>query len=205
MGSVDGVILDVGAGTGYYLDALLGAMPKRLGVALDISKRAARVAARANPRASAIVADVWDRMPLRDSCAAVVTCVFAPRNADEFARVLAPAGVLVVVTPDPDHLAGIAEPLGLLAVDPRKSERLSEKLAGHFRLVSEDRVDGSMQLARAEALAAAEMGPAAAHSSHDALQTRAAQLPEPATVRLSVTVRTFRPVARWTARPECAT
>ena len=189
--ATDGIVLDAGAGTGYYLSAVLDAMPARLGLALDVSKRAAKVAARSHARGSAIVADVWGRLPLATSCAAAITCVFAPRNAEEFARVLAPGGVFVVVTPDPAHLSGIAEPLGLLSVDPRKSERLSAKLEGAFRLIAEKSLDCVMRLTREEALAAAEMGPVAAHATHEELAARVATLPDPASVRLAVTLRTY--------------
>ncbi|MFT4109520.1 putative RNA methyltransferase, partial [Propionicimonas sp.] len=43
-------VLEVGAGTAYYLTAALGADRDAVGLALDVSKAAARIAARADPR-----------------------------------------------------------------------------------------------------------------------------------------------------------
>ena len=55
------------------------------------------------------------------------TC--SPRAArPEIARVLAPGGVAVVVTPQPDHLRELAQPLGLLTVDEDKETRLADRL-----------------------------------------------------------------------------
>jgi 23S rRNA (guanine745-N1)-methyltransferase len=93
-----GLVLDVGAGTGHHLAAVLDRHPEARGLALDVAKPAARRAARAHPRAAAVVCDVWRRLPIADGCADLVLDVFAPRNGAEFARVLRPGGALVVVT-----------------------------------------------------------------------------------------------------------
>jgi 23S rRNA (guanine745-N1)-methyltransferase len=187
-----GVYLDAGAGTGYALSALLDAAPTRAGIALDISKHAAKVAASAHERIGSIVADVWTRLPLRDGCAALVLDIFSPRNAEEFARVLVDGGMLVVVTPNPEHLAELVGPLGLITVDPRKSERLSTKLGSHFEQVAEQVVTYPLELSRADAIAAAAMGPSAAHVSADELTRRVESLDDPIMVTVSVTVGTYR-------------
>ncbi|MEU6683513.1 hypothetical protein [Streptomyces sp. NPDC046832] len=54
--------------------------------------------------------------------------MFAPRNGPEFHRVLGPDGTLLVVTPTGRHLRELRGPVGLLAVDPRKEERLRRSL-----------------------------------------------------------------------------
>ena len=123
-----GCVADVGAGTGYYLAAVLDRATGRAGLALDASKFAARRAARAHDRIGAIVADVRGRLPVADRAAALALSVFAPRPPAELRRVLHPAGRLLVVTPDSDHLGELAGPLGLLEVDPRKDERLTARL-----------------------------------------------------------------------------
>src|SRR6185503_17875502 len=87
-----GSIVDLGAGTGWYLAALLDRFPDATGIALDVSKPALRRAARAHPRAAAVGCDAWGPLPLRDHVAGAVLNVFAPRNAAEIARVLAPDG-----------------------------------------------------------------------------------------------------------------
>ena len=90
-----------------------GRRPARpVGVALDASRYAARRAAAAHPRIGSVVADAWSRLPVRRRGVGTVLSVFAPRDPAEIARVLAPDGRLVVVTPEPDHLAEIRGPLG---------------------------------------------------------------------------------------------
>lgn len=187
-----GIFLDVGAGTGYALAALLDATPSRIGVALDISKHAAKEAARAHERIGAIVADVWKRLPLQDGCAALVLDIFSPRNAEEFVRVLAAGGTLIVVTPNIEHLGELVGPLGLITVDPRKRERLSVKLGSRFEQIAEQTVSYPLRLSRANAIAAAAMGPSAAHLSIEELTRRVETLEDPVAVTVSVTVGTYR-------------
>lgn len=189
---VSGCILDVGAGTGEHLVAVLERLPNRAGLALDISKHAVRRAARAYPRMGAAVCDAWATLPVRDGVAAAVMSVFSPRNAAEFARVLAPGGALVVVTPTERHLAELIGPLGMLSVDPRKEERLAATLAGHFERESERVVESEMALTRNDARAVAMMGPSAHHVDPVELDRCAAALIEPVTATLSVTVSTWR-------------
>ena len=87
-----GCVADVGAGTGYYLAAVLDRLPGLSGLALDASKFAVRKAARAHQRIGAVACDAWRRLPVADSAAAAVLNVFAPRNAAELRRILHPAG-----------------------------------------------------------------------------------------------------------------
>lgn len=127
-------ILEVGAGTGYYLTHALGEHAR--GIALDISVAAARRAARSDSRIAAIVADVWHRLPVLSGVMDAVLCVFAPRNLAEFARVLTPGGRLVVVTPTPAHLASLRESYHLLDVADDKDDRLLASADGLFGQVS---------------------------------------------------------------------
>ena len=133
-GPAAGCVADVGAGTGYYLAAVLDGLPGRAGLALDSSKFALRRAARAHRRIGAVGCDAWQPLPVADSAAALVLNVFAPRNGAELRRILAPSGTLLVVTPTRDHLAELVGPLELLAVDRRKPERLAGKLGPYFEL-----------------------------------------------------------------------
>src|SRR5262249_23546230 len=111
-GRPSGCIVDVGCGEGYYLagiqrrfDAAGAPVPPLIG--LDVAKDAARLAARAHPAMAFEVADATTRLPLRDTCAEVVLSIFAPRNPDEFARVVRAEGRLLVVMPTYDHLSGL--------------------------------------------------------------------------------------------------
>ena len=130
-------VLDAGAGTGYYLDAVMDRFRTATGggasaVALDISRYAMRRAAKV-PGATAIVWDLWRPLPLADASVDVVLNVFAPRNGAEFARVLAPGGTAVVVTPLPGHLGEAAEALGLLSIAPDKEATVAAALGAALR------------------------------------------------------------------------
>ena len=118
-------------------------------IGLDISKFALRRAARLNPEALNVVGDVWQPLPVAENAVDVVTVVFAPRNAPEFARVLRPGGRLVVVTPRPGHLAEVAGPAGMLGIEPAKDERLAASLGQHFAPVAASDLDLALTLARA--------------------------------------------------------
>jgi 23S rRNA (guanine745-N1)-methyltransferase len=188
----DGVVVDLGAGTGWFLTGVLDRRPGRLGIALDISKPALRRAARAHPRAAAVGADAWGALPLRDACAAVVLGVFAPRNGPEVRRILVPGGRLVVVTPTARHLRELVAPLGLLGVDARKDERLAAQLEGDVALERRDEREWAMTLDRDAVAALAGMGPSAFHGDEAARAERIAALPEPVVVTASVRVSIYR-------------
>jgi 23S rRNA (guanine745-N1)-methyltransferase len=156
-----GLIVDVGAGTAGHLAAVLEHRPDAVGLAVDVSKAALRRAARAHPRIGAVRADAWRGLPVSDGAAACVLNVFAPRHGAEFARILAPAGRLIVVTPAPDHLRELGLAVG---IDPRKDERLSATLAPWFVREDERAVRTTLRLSDADAAAVAAMGPSAFHA-----------------------------------------
>jgi 23S rRNA (guanine745-N1)-methyltransferase len=191
-GAGPGAVLDVGAGTGHHLAALLDAGPDRVGVALDASRYAARRAARAHPRAGAVVADAWRALPVRTGAAGLVLDVFSPRNGPETARVLAPGGTLLVVTPAADHLAELVAALGLLTVDERKDERLAGALEPHLEPVDRTEHRWPLRLPVADAVAAAAMGPSAHHLDAAELPDRAAALPDPVPATAAVELRRYR-------------
>ncbi|MBG6102214.1 23S rRNA (guanine745-N1)-methyltransferase [Micromonospora vinacea] len=187
------LVVDAGAGTGRYLGAVLAALPDAVGLALDVSKPALRRAARAHPRAAAALADTWQRLPLADASTAVLLNVFAPRNGPEFHRVLDPAGTLLVVTPDTDHLAELVDALGLLRVDPDKADRVSGSLGGHFTPASSAVHRAELTMTRPEVATLVGMGPSAWHTDPAALDTRLGALPEPVRVTMAVRLDVLRP------------
>jgi 23S rRNA (guanine745-N1)-methyltransferase len=183
-----GCVLDLGAGTGHHLAAVLDRAPQRRGVALDSSKYAARRAARAHPRLGAVVCDVWRRLPVRDGAAALVLDVFAPRNAPEIRRVLHPGGALVVVTPTPRHLAELVSGLGLLSIDERKQQRLDDQLGPPAGTAG---CEYRMMLPHDDVAALATMGPAARHMAPETLRQRISALPDPVPVTASAHISTY--------------
>ena len=189
-----GPVLDIGAGTAHHLAATLtaGSGAERVGIALDLSRYAARRAARSHPRVGAVVADAWTALPVRDGAVGVVLDVFAPRNGAETARVLRPGGLLVVVTPGSGHLAELVDALGLLSVDERKDARLAAALEPHLSPVERSTLTWTLSLSRPDAVAAVAMGPSARHLTPDDLARRAAALPDPVEVSATVDLRTYR-------------
>jgi 23S rRNA (guanine745-N1)-methyltransferase len=191
-GEPAGALLDLGGGTGHHLAGVLERLPDAVGVVLDSSRYAARRAARAHPRAMAVVADSWARLPVRDAAVDAVLVVFAPRNGPEIARVLRPGGRLVVVTPGADHLTELVGPLGLLRVDPDKAARLATSLEPHLRPMGTTAFRTRLALDRADVVPLVGMGPHARHLAREAVTDSLAALPEPVVVTISVDVTTYR-------------
>ena len=189
----DTCILDVGAGHGFYLSRVLDRCKGFTGVALDISRFAARRAARCHARAAAVVADAARALPLGAQVAALILSVFAPRNLPEFRRVLDARGSLLVVTPGADHLASLRGPLGLLDIEANKDDKLRSRASRDFLLTHEEHLAFELSLGRADALDLVSMGPSAHHLRADERKTRVAGLAEPITTRASFGLRLFRP------------
>jgi 23S rRNA (guanine745-N1)-methyltransferase len=187
-------VLDLGGGTGHHLAAVLDRLPDAVGVVLDSSAYAARRAARAHPRALAVVADTWARLPVREGAVDRVLVVFAPRNGPETARVLRPDGRLVVVTPAADHLGELVGPLGLLRVDPDKGARTASSLEPHLRQVAAAVHREELALDHAAVRTLVGMGPHARHLEPQELARRVAALSEPVRVTVAVDVTTWTPV-----------
>jgi 23S rRNA (guanine745-N1)-methyltransferase len=185
-------VVDLGAGTGHYLAAVLERLPAGRGLALDVSKHALRVAARAHPRVGAVGCDAWAGLPVRDAAAGLALNVFAPRDPAELGRILAPGGALVVVMPDRDHLGELVSAVGMLTVQERKRERLAGKLGGLFDAVGETAVQRELVLGHGDLAALVAMGPSARHLSQPEIEQKIAALADPLTVTMSVTVASYR-------------
>lgn len=192
--SLPGCVVDIGGGTGRYHARVMDAFPDADGLLLDISTFAARRAARAHPRIGAAVADVWQKLPLLDGAAAMVINTFAPRNGPDLHRILDPRGVLLVVTPRPDHLRELVGALGLLRVDERKESRLTEQLAPHFSVAATEQLTRTMSLDHRALAQLVGMGPNAWHRDARSADDEIRRLPTPYEVTLSVTLTAYRPL-----------
>ena len=99
LGVIDGPVLDVGCGEGFYL-AHIDATEK---YAIDIAKKAVQLTNKLIPTARCAVASAF-RLPIMNHSCAAVFSVFSPHSFEEFQRVLQPGGTWVTVTPGPHHL-----------------------------------------------------------------------------------------------------
>jgi 23S rRNA (guanine745-N1)-methyltransferase len=187
MPDVRPLLVDAGTGTGYYLARVLDALPGTAGVGVDVAKPALRRAARAHPRAAAVLADLWRRLPLADGCAGLVMDVFAPRNGAEFRRILHPDGALLVVTPAAEHLTELVERFGLLRIDQDKAGRVGASLDPHFTATSSTTLRHAMRLSAKEVRILIGMTPSARHVPLDALDIPAL------TVTAAVDLTIYRP------------
>jgi 23S rRNA (guanine745-N1)-methyltransferase len=159
----DGVVVDVGAGTGHHLAAVLDAMRRR---ARDGARRlpaALRRAARAHERAAAIGADAWKPLPLRDghrhSRAERVRSAQRERDGEGPRADRRPHRG----HPDDPPLHELVGPLGLLSVPDDKEDRLDAQLASHLTLARRRTIEHAMFLTRDECAQLVRMGPSAWH------------------------------------------
>ncbi len=127
-------ILDAGCGEGYYLSRLMATLPSGgHGYGLDISKDAVRLAAR-DKNLCFVVASIHQSLPFVTASLDVVLNVFAPRNPEEFARVLRPGGMALVAVPAEGHLAALHDALGLPRIDGDKERRAIADFQGALAL-----------------------------------------------------------------------
>jgi len=187
---IEGAIVDLGTGTGHYLAAALDAAPDRIGIGVDNSKYAARKAAKSHERAGAVVADIWDEIPVRTESAAIVINVFAPRNGKEIERILATGGRLIVITPNSDHLKELIEPFEMIGVDPDKEERLEKSLADVTEDIRDRSLEWTMELTPDQVRDLVGMGPSAGRIEVERLEELVAGLDERTTVTGSVRIST---------------
>jgi 23S rRNA (guanine745-N1)-methyltransferase len=185
-----GAVVDLGCGTGHYLAAVLDALPGSIGIGVDNSKFAARRIARRHQRASAIVADIWDEIPVRDDAASLMLNIFSPRNGGEMERILAPGGRLIVVTPQAGHLAELIEPFGMISVDPDKEERLERSLGRLAEGAESRELNWSMNLNPAQIRDLVEMGPSAGRMSKVDMDQQLERLEPDTVVTAAVTITT---------------
>lgn len=130
----ESAVLDVGCGEGYMIGRLQSRLPGQTCLfGLDVAKEAARMAANKQPNARFLVADINRKIPFATKSIDVLVNIFAPRNPAEFARIVLPGGLLLVVIPHPDHLASLRVDLGLLGIEPDKQERVKAQLNNEFR------------------------------------------------------------------------
>lgn len=186
-------IVEIGAGSGFYVSRVLDALPDARAIGIDVSKAAARRVARAHPRMGSVVADAWKRLPIPDDAMTHALSIFSPRNVDEIRRVLTDDGALIVVTPTSRHLEELIEPLGMVGVEEDKTRRLGDSMTGRFEREQRTRVEFVMTLDAAAIRAVVAMGPSGHHLTEERIAERVDALATPAAVTASVVVSTYRP------------
>ena len=104
------VVVDAGCGDGYYLWRLRQSITATSADAygLDVSRHAIRRAARRDLCSTYVVASNH-RLPLQDRSIDVLFSHFSPVDPEEFVRVLAQGGKIILGLPGPEHLFSLKQ------------------------------------------------------------------------------------------------
>lgn len=137
------IILDAGCGEGYYLRRLAEATGRSsvedsvLRCGLDISKHGIRQAARRDHRGVYAVSSIF-RMPVLPKRVHLLLSHFSPIGPDDFYRVVAPGGTVLVGGPGADHLYALKR---LIYAEPSRQEASgASTVLGGFTRVAEHRI-----------------------------------------------------------------
>ena len=163
-------ILDVGSGMGHHLARITEAFaPSVASLGLDISRDAARQAARRWPMLAFAVADLWREWPVQDGVIDLVISIFAPRNFPEAARVFRSGGWLAVVYPGTDHMAELRDRFGLMRRHEPAGHRYTEAVKRFVGTPTIHRLRSQILLDDAAIRSAILMGPNARRISASVL------------------------------------
>ncbi len=134
-------ILDVGCGEGYYTEQLQKSFLERLPnqpvcfYGMDIAKTAVKMAAkRVERNGRFFVADINQQLPLPDRSLHLMLNIFAPRHAQEFARMMVTGGLLLIVIPSQQHLNSIRTQFDLLKIESNKQAHIETQLSACYSL-----------------------------------------------------------------------
>lgn len=144
-----GVVLDAGAGEGYYTDFIESSLEQRdedcLVFGFDISKDAARRAARRNRRITYAVASSY-HMPIADGTVDTLVNIFSPLAAEETHRVLKSGGYFIMAIPGEDHLFELKAKI----YDTAYKNTVEDTALSGFELVDCKKLDYMMKLSSPE-------------------------------------------------------
>jgi 23S rRNA (guanine745-N1)-methyltransferase len=132
----EAVVLDAGCGEGYYLEALCSRFGFE-GWGVDISTPAIEAAARTYPVARWVVANADRPMPFADGAFHLITSITARKNPEEFHRLLAPGGHLLVVVAHEDDQAELRGALFGEVPDSDRAGATATAFESRFQLEDE--------------------------------------------------------------------
>ena len=125
-------VLDCGCGEGHLLGAL-SEQSDGFFCGADISKKAVQVASKRHKKALWVVANGMRELPIADASMDVILSVLAPRNTEEFSRILKPDGALLLGVPGPNHLIELRQQLQFTSGDfKEKADTAADKCAPLF-------------------------------------------------------------------------
>ncbi len=135
------LLCDAGCGEGYYTAGLREALPQARVCGFDISKLAVKAAAGKYKSVEFGVASSF-AIPLGEASVHLLTDVFSPLAAEEFARVVKPGGFFLYAVPGERHLYGLKK---LLYENPYENPHRETEYPG-FRFVGRTAVRGEIRV-----------------------------------------------------------
>ncbi len=130
-------VLDIGCGSGYFLQNING-------VGVDISKDACKISSANNKNNFYVCASCFS-LPFCDCSFDAALNIFAPKAQDEYLRVLKTNGLLVEVVPSQNHLIEIKNNLYQNITNKEKFE-----FGGNFKLLKTEKIEYQTTLKTAE-------------------------------------------------------
>ncbi len=183
--------LDAGCGEGHFAGTLSETRDGQF-FGMDISKEAVRCAAKRYRKANWIVANALRTLPFADHSLDVILSVLAPRNPEEFVRILKPDGVLILGVPGPNHLIELRSQLATNASDfEEKADEAAVKCAPQFTEVKREILSYEQTLTQAQITDLIQMTPIFWCSSPEAKAE--IQRLDQLTVTISFVLLTFNP------------
>jgi 23S rRNA (guanine745-N1)-methyltransferase len=139
------VVVDLGSGTGEALGLLAHARAIDA-IGIDLSTAAAEHAVRRFPALTWVVANADRRLPLVDGGIDLVLSLHGRRNPAECARVLAPAGFLLLGIPAADDVIELRELVQGRRVERDRTATVLAEHASRFRLLDRTSARGRQPL-----------------------------------------------------------
>jgi sarcosine oxidase / L-pipecolate oxidase len=133
--NANGTAIDVGCGEGTLTARLLGSRAEDA-CGVDLSTSAIRLAAKAAPSLTWIVANADRGLPFLDGSVSLALSIFGRRPAAELRRVLAANGTLIVAVPGDDDLLELREAAQGKGIRRDRVADVMAELEGQFELAS---------------------------------------------------------------------
>ena len=140
-------LLDAGCGEGHHLDAFRRAYAADAH-GVDISVPAIEAAAKRYRECTWVVANADRFLPYEDGSFRAVTSITARLNPDEFRRVLASDGKLLIAIPGADDLVELREAIQGERVERDRVERTIEMFAPRFTIERTETISHKVSLDR---------------------------------------------------------
>lgn len=105
-------ILEIGCGSGFYLNGLANSINPSLAIGSDISKEAIKFAAKSNKHLNFAVINSY-HLNFPNSFFDLVISIFSPFSTTEVERIIKKSGLFILVRPGKNHLIELYDAIGM--------------------------------------------------------------------------------------------